>query len=83
MGSANVRMPDKLQEQLKVWAKEENRSVNDLTVEILDQAVGRWAALRAIEEARRLRDEIRASRGTLEDSTLLIRELRRERSERV
>jgi len=82
VAATNVRMPDEIHERLKAWAREENRSLNDLTVEILDQATRRWAARRALAAACRVREEVRARHGELSDSAPLLRTLREERASR-
>lgn len=82
MAVSNVRMPDEVYERLKAWAKEEKRSINDLTVEILERATRRRAALQALEAADRVREEIRAEYGESTDSTEMIRQMREERSNR-
>lgn len=82
MAVSNVRMPDEVYRRLKERAREENRSINDLTVEILDRETKRWEARRALEAARRLREELRAKHGEFPDSTEIIRQMREERSNR-
>ncbi len=82
MAVSNVRMPDEVYRRLKERAREENRSINDLTVEILDRETKRWEARRALEAARRLREELRAKHGEFPDSTEIIRQMREERSSR-
>ncbi len=82
MAATNVRMPDEVHERLRAWAREEKRSLNDLAVEILDEASRRWAARRALADARRVREAIRAREGDLPDSVPLLRELREERAVR-
>ncbi len=83
MAISNIRMPDSVHERLKEWAREEGRSLNDLAVEILDRESRRWEALRGLEAARKVREEIRERVGVQPDSAPLIRELREERSRRV
>lgn len=37
-----VRLPDDLHAQLTAWAKEEDRSLNNLIVRLLRRAVAEW-----------------------------------------
>ena len=83
MAVSSIRMPDEVYERLRAWARQQNRSINELTVEILDRETRRWVARQALEEADRVREEIRARHGELPDSTPLIREIREERSHRA
>lgn len=80
VATANIRMPDEIYARLKARAQAEGRSINELAVEILDRESRRWAARRALEEGRRLREEIRARHGELPDSAP---EIRRDREERA
>lgn len=82
MAVSNVRMPDEVYERLKVRARAENRSINEVAVEILDRETRRWMARQALKDARRLREEIRARHGELPESAPIIRRMREERSAR-
>ncbi len=82
MAVSNVRMPDEVYQRLRDWAKAENRSINELTVEILDRETRRWVALQALARADQLRDRLYARYGQFPDSAEEIREMREERSNR-
>lgn len=82
MAVSNVRMPDEVYDRLREWARTENRSMNDLTVEIIDKETRRWIARRALAQARQAREEIRATSGKFPDSAPMIRQIREERSDR-
>jgi hypothetical protein len=75
-------MPEELRKRLKEWADEEHRSVNDLAVEVLEQAAKHRQARRALAEIARIREQIYARQGQLPDSVEELRTLREERSER-
>ena len=77
---STLRMPEELHQQLKAWAREEGRSVNDLAVEILAREAKRRKGLQAIERLAAIRDRIREECGGLPDSVPEIRRLREERS---
>ena len=83
MAVSNVRMPEDLYGKLKEWAKEENRSINDLMVEILAEAARHRQAMQWLEAADRFREKLRAKYGEFPDSTPLLREIREERSNRA
>lgn len=82
MVATTIRMPEELKKQLREWADEEHRSVNDLAVEVLEQAAKHRQARRALAEIARIREQIYARQGQLPDSVEELRTLREERSER-
>lgn len=82
MAVSNVRMPDKVYDRLKAWAKAEHRSINEIAVDVLDRATRRWGAQEALGEARRIRESIRAKQGVLPDSAKAIRQMREKRAQR-
>jgi hypothetical protein len=75
-------MPEDLRRRLKEWADAEGRSVNEITVKALARAARRRAIEKSLDDARRLREDIRARRGSVPDSVEELRALRLERSER-
>lgn len=83
MAVSNVRMPDDVHERLKAWAQTENRSINDLVVEILDRETRRWLGRKALMDARRVREEIRSRHGEFPESARDIRRMREERARGV
>ncbi len=82
MVATTLRLPEELHEELKKWAKEEGRSVNELAVEVLEREARRHKGLQVLENMRQLRERLRAEYGMMEDSTPIIRQLREERSQR-
>ncbi len=77
---ATLRMPEELHQQLKAWAREEGRSVNDLAVEILAREARRRRGMQALQRMKEMTDRMRAEVGVLPDSTPEIRRMREERS---
>ncbi len=80
--ATTIRMPEELRKRLKEWAEEEHRSVNDLTVELLERAARERRTKRALAQIDRIREEIYEKHGQLPPSVEELRKLREERSER-
>ena len=80
MVATTIRMPEDLRNRLKEWAEEEHRSVNDLTVDLLEQAARQRSTEQALSAATRIRAKIRSRHGVLSDSVADLRAIRDERS---
>lgn len=77
---STLRMPEELHQQLKTWARDEGRSVNDLAVEILTKEAKRRQALKALQQMAEITKRMKAEVGVLPDSAPEIRKMREERS---
>jgi predicted DNA-binding protein len=78
--ATTIRMPEELRKRLKEWAEQEHRSVNDLTVELLEQATLQRSTEQALAAATRVRAKIRSRHGMGSDSVADLRAIREERS---